>query len=177
MLTIRVETSEAFDEATNMFVEGQTFDLELEHSLVSLSKWESRFKKPFLSSDDKSPEETLWYIGAMTLTPNIPPEVFLKLSRANMAEINAYVSDKMTATWFTSVDGTPDHSVVTSEIIYYWMFALNIPKECETWHLNRLLTLVKVINEKNKPPKKKTRDVSRQSAMNAQRRAQMGSSG
>lgn len=179
MLQLLVPVSESFDEATSTFIEN-TFLLELEHSLVSLSKWESKFEKPFLSDQDKTTEETLWYIQAMTLTPNVPPEIFLKLSEKNVEAINEYINGKQTATWFT--DHAPrgaSREIVTAEIIRYWMISLNIPIEFENWHLNRLFTQIKVVNEKNAPKKKMSRaeQIAQQRKLNSERLAKMKTTG
>lgn len=160
MLTIEVTIEESYDEERMLFVTTIAQTLELEHSLASLSKWEQKYKKPFLSSEDKTAEETLYYIReCMTLTPNVPPGVFSKLSEQNIIEINDYINDKATATWFREDPSRQrNREIITAEIIYYWMLSLNIAKEHETWHLNRLITLIRTVSEKNQPPKKMTRN-------------------
>jgi hypothetical protein len=170
---------EMFNEETNTFVR-ESFTLELEHSLASLSKWESKYEKPFLSDQEKTPDEILYYVKVMTLTPIVPAEIFLRLSEENVKEINDYINAKMTATTFR-VDPTQRRSreTITAEVVYYWMFSAGIPKECENWHLNRLFTLIKVFSAKNAPQKKmnKADALREQRDLNAQRRAQMSSSG
>jgi len=180
MLTITVSGIESFDETLQAFVIRGGTVLELEHSLVSLSKWESKFEKPFLGKESKNSEEIFAYIKFMTLTPKVPEEVFHKLSTENVEAINAYIDAKMTATWFAEAPGAPQsREVITSELIYYWMTVFNIPFECENWHLNRLFTLIRICNIKSAKPKKMTRSeiMSRQRELNAQRRAQLGTKG
>ncbi len=180
MLKIIVPPTQSFDESKQVFVETFEVELELEHSLVSLSKWESLIEKPFLGDRNKSDEETLLYIKCMTLPKEELPEVYENLSHANYDAINQYINAKMTATWFKE---TPNQSrsrdIITAERIYYWMIALSIPIECQHWHLNRLLTLIKVANEEQKPKKKlSTREVAaRNRNLNAQRLAQHNTRG
>lgn len=180
MLTIAITVEEAYDEETKEFVAADVFILDLEHSLVSLSKWESFFEKPFLSTVEKTSEETLWYIKAMTLTQNVPSEVYGKLSQADVDKINAYITKKMTATWFRN-DPTiaPSREIITAEVIYYWMVSFQIPFECQNWHLNRLLTLVKVCSQKNAPAKKMSRAelAQRNRELNAERKKKLKTSG
>ena len=181
MLQITIPAVEYFDNQRNEFVtkfEEQT--LQLEHSLVSLSKWESKWNKAFLSGHEKSYEETLDYIRCMTLTKNVKPEVYEHLSVDNIIQINEYIEAPMTATSFSEDrEGGRGRETVTSELLYYYMIALNIPFECQKWHLNRLLTLIRVCNIKNAPPKKRSkRDImSRNAALNAARRKQLNSRG
>lgn len=179
MLTITIPSVEMWDEKSEQFVYMQETTLELEHSLVSLSKWESKWEKPFLSSKDKTEEEVSDYIKCMTITPNVNPIVYACLTADNISTITNYINASMTATTFSDTNNKPGRETITAELIYYWMIALNIPFECQEWHLNRLLTLIKVCNIKNTPPKKRSkRDImSRNAALNAARKKQLNTRG
>lgn len=182
MLTLETLETELFDEATQRFILVPSTTLVLEHSLVSLSKWEVQWGKPFHNGEAKTTEETHSYIQHMNSAP-VPSElVFTLISDADITRISEYINEKHTATWF-KVDplAKPNNEVVTAEVIYYWMIAHQIPMDAEYWHLNKLFTLIKVCNEKNKPPKKSkmpTRDfAASRRALNAQRKAEMGTTG
>ena len=182
MLTITVPISpEGWDEAKQEFVEPKCQTLQLEHSLIALSKWESKWHKPFYSKGDMTAEETIDYIKCMTLTKNVDASVYDHLTRENIDSVVAYIGDPMTATTFGK-DDKKSHSreIITSELIYYWMIASNIPFDpCQKWHLNRLITLIRICGIKNTPPKKMSkRDImSRNAALNASRRQQMNTKG
>lgn len=180
MLTISVPLTEVFNDETQMFEVGESFELELEHSLASVSKWEQFFEKPFLGADDKTPEETLAYITMMILTPKVPPEILARLSTENFEAINNYINAKMTATWFREdKNQRPSREVITAEIIYHWMIHYNVWLEAENWHLNKLLTLIRVCNQKNAPQKKmsKREQIAQQQKLNAERLAKYGTRG
>lgn len=174
MLTITVQISpDYWDEKNEVFVDAKTTKLQLEHSLVSISKWEQKWHKPFLSKKEKTYDEIIDYIKDMTLTQNVKPEVYNCLSTENIKEIDEYINDPMTATTFSNANQQKgNRETVTSELIYYWMIQLNIPFECRKWHLNTLLTLIEVCNVKNSPPKKMSKkDLYRHhAAVNAARR-------
>lgn len=177
------EDEELWDDENQMFVvqpgcKGGT--IQLEHSLISISKWESKWHKSFLSTKEKTMEETIDYIKCMTLTPNVKPELFLHLTAENFKQVEAYIQDPMTATTFKQKPGKgPSRKIITSEIIYYWMIACEIPFECQKWHLNRLMTLINVCNEKNTPGKKMSPKslMKQNSALNAARRGKAHSPG
>ena len=181
MLQVTVPKREFWDERKQEFVQFKGQALSLEHSLVSISKWESKWHKPFLGKDQKTKEEVIDYIRCMTLTQNVDPLTFECLTTDNIKIISDYISDSMTATWFpkSGSQGPVKGEIVTSELIYYWMVALNIPFECQKWHLNRLLTLVRICNEKNKPPKKMSKNaiLKQNSALNAARRQRLHTKG
>lgn len=178
-LTIVIKP-EQWDEEEQEFIPPITQTLQLEHSLVSISKWESKWNKSFLSNAQKTYEETIDYIKCMTLTSNVDPDVYLCLSDENIYSVNEYISLPMTATYFNeSKNGKGGRETITSELIYYWMISLNIPFECQEWHLNRLLTLIRVCNIKNSPPKKMSKGeiMSRNAALNAARKKQYNTKG
>lgn len=180
MLRVTIPATELWDESKEEFVNTKEQTLQLEHSLVSLSKWESKWCKPFLSKDTKTEEEDLDYIKCMTITQNVDPSVYEFIPNDIREEIKKYINAPMTATWFSDDKGGKSGSEqITSELIYYWMITQNIPFECEKWHLNRLLTLIKVCNIKNQPPKKmgKKAIMSRNSALNAARKKQLNTKG
>lgn len=181
MLTITVPGPEAFDEGTQEFITQGDVVLELEHSLLSLSKWESQHEKAFLAKDDKTTDEIIDYVKAMVLTPDVSEDVFSRLSKENFESINAYINAKMTATWFSDAAPEPKRAseTITAELIYYWMTVFSIPFECEAWHLNRLFTLIRICNIKQAKPKKMSRAeiAARNRELNAQRRAQLGTKG
>ena len=180
MLPITIPATELYDEYNQIFINVKEQTLHLEHSLVSLSKWESKWHKPFLVKTKKTFEETIDYVRCMTITQNVNSEVYKCLTNENIQSINEYIEDPMTATWFSKDRKTKSNGEqITSELIYYWMISLNIPFECQKWHLNRLLTLIQVCDEKNKPPKKMSKKeiMSRNAALNAARRKQMNTKG
>ena len=180
MLTIEVPGIELFDEEKQIFTNADSFTLRLEHSLVSLSKWESKYEKAFLGKEEKTPEEILDYVKFMILTPEVPSDIFDRFTQDNLNEINAYIESKQSATWFNDQEKKSFRSeVITSELIYYWMIAFKIPWECQHWHLNRLFTLIRVCNIKQGSPKKMSRReiAERNRALNEQRRRELGTSG
>lgn len=170
-----------FDEQKQEFVHIDEFKgctLNLEHSLISISKWEAKWHIPFLSSN-KTEEQTLHYIKCMTINQGINDSVYDYLTPDNIKDISEYINDPMTATTVKDTGGKKNREIVTSELLYYWMIALNIPFECEKWHLNRLMQLIAVCNAKNTPPKKmgKSEIIARNQALNAARRAKYNSKG
>lgn len=179
MLQLKIRTEEAFDEAKNEFVSAEEVVLPLEHSLVSLSKWESKWEIPFLADKPKTDEQVLDYVIMMFSGVEFSGKLLEKLSDDNIREINDYINARMTATWFREEKQQDSGEIVTSELIYYWMIALGIPFECQYWHLNRLLTLIKVCNIKNAPKKKLSRAeaMQQQRDLNAQRRKELNSKG
>lgn len=179
MLEIEVPEKEFFIEANSSFITTKRTVLQLEHSLISLKKWEAKYNKPFLTKADKTTEETMYYIKCMTINKQVDDLVYYALSEEDIIKINDYIQAPMTATTFHNQEKTRNTEIVTAELIYYWMVALNIPFECEKWHLNQLLTLVQVCNIKNTPPKKMSKSslAKRNAALNAARRKRYNTRG
>lgn len=154
MLEIDVATAESFDEKRNKFVV-TTCKVRLEHSLVSVSKWESLWKEAFLGKKDKTAQQTLSYVKCMIVDDDLPPGVFSTLIEDHLEEVKDYIADSMTATkLYTDPNAPQSRETVTTELIYYWMISLKIPVEFQHWHLNRLLTLIRTVNVKNTPKRK-----------------------
>lgn len=179
MLRITIPSKELWNSETERFIHLKEQTLQFEHSLVSVSKWESKYCKPFLSTN-KTSEEILDYIKFMTVTQNVDPDVYTRLTIEHIKQIADYIDAPMTATTFSKDnDKQRNGEIITSELIYYWMISLQIPFECQKWHLNRLLTLIRVCNVKNAPPKKRSKReiMSRNAALNAARRQKYNSKG
>jgi hypothetical protein len=180
MLKLTILGDEYYNEETEEFETVGDIELELEHSLVSLSKWESRYKRPFLNADKKTLTETFYYIQAMIISPIPPMDDLLRLSDENMAQINDYIESTESATTFGTMPKiTGPGEVITAELIYYWMVAFTIPFECEYWHLNRLFALIRICNIKNAKPKRMSKGelARRNRELNEQRRALYNTSG
>lgn len=180
MLELNIPQREVFDEASFEFITIKPVQLRLEHSLVSISKWESIYEKPFLDNKDKTRQETIDYIKCMTITQNVDPNVYKVISAQELEKIEQYLNKKMTATTIKAIDAPKKAGqFVTSELIYYWMVSLGIPLECQKWHINRLITLIRICEEKNKPPKKMSKSARNKynSDLNAARRRRLGTSG
>lgn len=183
MLRVEIPGQEYFDEKNEIFIDTPSVVLDLEHSLLSISKWEAKWKKPFLSKKtEKTYEESIDYIRCMTINRSVPNEAYLHIPKKIMQRIDVYINDSNTATWFSNQqqgNGRMTSEAITSELIYYWMIAHGIPFECQKWHINRLLTLIRICNIKSgKPKKMSARDAAAQrKSLNAQRRAAMHSRG
>lgn len=180
MLQIKILGKELYDEKTEEFFETKDQILVLEHSLVSLSKWESKWRKPFLTNEKKTFEETIDYIRCMTITQNVDPTIYSFINSEIISQVNNYIEEPMTATTFSKkIPGGINREIITAEIIYYWMVTFNIPFECQKWHLNRLLTLINVCNIKNQPAKKMSKRelLENNRALNSARRNRINTKG
>ena len=191
MLKITIPgAKDAWDPIKEEFVTRKECTLRLEHSLISIHEWEGIFHVPFLNNTNMTGEQMVEYIKCMTLTPNVDPEVYNHLTRENMKDIQEYIADPRTATWFSQTaeqknnkNGMGQKDIITSELVYYWMIAQNIPKECEKWHFSQLLTLIKVCSLKNEEANgkgnkmKKSQIYKQNSQLNAARRKKLHSKG
>ena len=181
MLSINIKTRELFDERTSEFITVKGGTLKLEHSLVSISKWESKWKIPFLSNEKKTKEQIDDYIRCMSINGDPDPNLIASISSEDKNRIIDYIEEKQTATWFSNLDDKINtrSDIITSERIYYWMIAYKIPHEYEKWHLSRLLTLIEICNRENTPPKKMSQAeiIARNKALNAERKARLHSRG
>lgn len=181
MLQIVIPGIEGWDEEKQEFVQlTKPRTLQMEHSLVSLSKWESKWCKAFFSGKEKTAEEILDYVKCMTITQNVAPEIYNDLTSNNIEQIKNYIEAPMTALrFFDNKQGKQSREPVTAELIYYWMIALNIPFECQKWHINRLMALIKICKIKSQPPKKggTSEILARNAALNEARKQQLNTKG
>lgn len=180
MLRIDIPEREFFDEETERFGKIRATTLYLEHSLISISKWEAKWHIEFFESE-KTLEQTMDYIACMVLNREIDDkaQVLKFLTEDDVKKINDYINNPMTATRIKDDGRRGRTQKITSELIYCWMVQYQIPFECEKWHINRLIMLIRVISEENKPKKKMTkREIMAQNkALNAARKARLGTRG
>lgn len=174
MFDILIPETELWDESKEEFIQVKETKLKLEHSLVAISKWEAKYHKPYISKQPKTNEEIIYYIKCMTITQNVKPEVYLCFTKENIEQITEYIDDPMTATVFSEDENNKKgrNRFITSELIYCWMTMLKIPVQFEKWHINRLLTLIRVCNIENSPKKKMSNEeiMSRNIALNEARK-------
>lgn len=180
MLKIIVPSMDLFNEEDNTFTTVPETIIELEHSLLAMSKWESKFQVPFLGSSPKTNQEMLEYVRLMIVTPNYPENILSRLTSENYDSIKEYIESSQSATTFSNrskAKGKPE--IITSELIYYWMVAFTIPFECESWNLNRLFALIRICDIKNSKPKPMTQRelAERNRSINEQRKAKLGTRG
>lgn len=179
-ITITIPGRDMFDPSTQRFITTKEQKLSFEHSLLSIVKWESKWHKPYLSREPKTEEENIDYIRCMCLTPNVDPNVFYAIDEKSAQAIADYIANPMTATTIKKDDKRPSREIITNELIYFWMTQFNIPFDpCQKWHFNRLMMLIQVAAVKNQPSKKMSKKdiLSRNMALNAQRKARMGTHG
>lgn len=180
MLELIVPATESYDPISETFFTTKEQTLKLEHSLLSISKWESKWEKPFFDKyTPKTVEESRDYVRCMTITQNVDPNVYYALTDDMYRKIMDYMDKPMTATWFSKDNKPPSRKIITAEVVYYYMAALQIPFSCEKWHFNKLMTLIRVCNEENKPQKKMSQRaiMSKNHTLNMARRAKLGSTG
>lgn len=179
-LVITVPEKEFYDERSKRFISTKKTTLQLEHSLLSITKWESKWHKPYLSKTQKTEEEAMDYIRCMCLNKDVDPMVFRAISAKQAKEIADYINNPMTATTIKRRENRPSKEIITNELVYFWMTSFSIPFDpCEKWHFNRLMTLIEIASIKNQPSKKmpKGQAARERAALNAQRRAQHNSRG
>ena len=181
MLTITIQGEELWDDEAEIFRYSDSTVLELEHSLVALSKWEGKFHKLFLTSDEKTEEEMAGYIMAMVVTPGVDESVLNLLTEEHIKAIDAYINDPMTGTTFSNLaeERSRNPERISSELIFLWMNQYQIDKDCETWHLNRLFTLIRVHYAKSQKPKRVPQHVQAKTMaeINEERRRKYNSNG
>ena len=172
-ITIHIPEKDLYDPVNKKFITVKATNLQLEHSLLSVSKWEEKWHKPYLTPEKKTYEEFVDYLRCMCINKNVDPNIFYALDTDTAKQIIDYIADPHTATTIKHRDKRPSKKVITNEVIYFWMANFGIPFECQKWHLNRLLTLIQICNIKNQPPKKMGRKEAAQerAALNASRRA------
>jgi len=179
MLKLIISDFEEYDNEKMEFINTKGQIITIEHSLVSISKWESKWRKPFLSKEPKTIEQTLDYIRCMTITQNVSDKIYSIITNENIKTVSTYIEDPMTATWFTKIKGSASNEIITSEIIYYWMITYSIPFEYQKWHLNRLLALITVCNKKREKakPMSNSEIMSKNTNLNNERRKRLNSEG
>lgn len=180
MLKIEIPEREYYDERIERFGRIKATTLYLEHSLISISKWEAKWHIPFFESE-KTPEQTMDYIRCMILNREIDEkaDVLNFLTQQDVEKINTYINDPMSATTIKDTGGRVNPQKVTSELVYYWMIQYNIPSDFEKWHINRLIMLIRVCSEESKPKKKMSRAeiMAQNRARNAARKARLNTKG
>jgi len=160
MLTITIPDKKYFNENTNEFfvLKGRT--ITMQHSLYSIRKWESKWHTYYLDNKNLTTEQIIDYFRMMTITRDVDPRIYMNLSAENIQEISKYIHDPMTATTFKDLKSRQRsrgrREITTSEIVYYWMIINDIPFECEKWHLNQLMTLIRVCSDAKVPEQKMT---------------------
>ena len=179
MLTIQLAATELFDNERQTFIPLPAATLQLEHSLLSISKWEQKWKKSFLDKNAvRTVAESRDYVRCMTIN-HADPTAYMRLGEADMDKIQKYINDPASATVIKRQAGKGSSEILTSELIYYRMVEAGIPFECQKWHLNRLITLINIYGEKQKTPQKMSRSevYAQNRALNAARKAKTGSKG
>lgn len=180
MLKIHVPPKEWYDEKRNEFISFDGADIELEHSLYSISEWESKWEKPFAKDSAMKRVEFLDYVRCMALN-KVDKLAYLSLTNKNVADINNYIKARHTATWFqkTNAPNGRRSETITSELVYYWMIEHGIPFSCDRWNFNRLMTLIEVCNRKNSKPGKRNQNdmLLEQHRLNMERRKRLNTNG